>query len=68
MCRPIPQGRAACGGQRTTAFIERLNRSIRQHIAAVGRRGTPLGTGTDGGRQQRVWYEGYENVCWPPAR
>src|SRR5262249_60604879 len=33
---------AACGWQINTAFIERLNLSFRQHVAAVGRRGTTL--------------------------
>src|SRR5262249_49247038 len=34
----VKQVLAACGGQIQTAFIERLNLSIRQHVAAVGRR------------------------------
>jgi IS1 family transposase len=29
---------AACGWHINTAFIERLNLDIRQHVAAVGRR------------------------------
>src|SRR5262252_8837983 len=33
---------AACGWQINTAFIERLNLSFRQHVAAVGRRVTTL--------------------------
>jgi len=34
----VKQVLAACGWQINTAFIERLNLSIRQHVAAVGRR------------------------------
>ncbi len=32
----VQQVLAACGWQINTAFIERLNLSIRQHVAAVG--------------------------------
>jgi IS1 family transposase len=32
----VQQGLAACGWQINTAFIERVNLSIRQHVAAVG--------------------------------
>jgi IS1 family transposase len=32
----VQQGLAACGWQLNTAFIERVNLSIRQHVAAVG--------------------------------
>jgi IS1 family transposase len=34
----VEQVLAACGWQINTAFIERVNLSIRQHVAAVGRR------------------------------
>src|SRR5712691_6844659 len=33
---------AACGWQINTAFVERLNLSLRQHVAAIGRRVTTL--------------------------
>src|SRR6266581_4883069 len=36
----VQQVLAACGWQINTAFIERVNLSIRQHVAAVGRRVT----------------------------
>jgi IS1 family transposase len=39
----IEQGLAACGWQSNTALVERLNRDIRQHGAAVGRRVATLG-------------------------
>src|SRR3989454_1108498 len=34
----VQQVLAACGWQINTAFVERINLSIRQHVAAVGRR------------------------------
>ena len=63
----IQQVLAACGWQINTAFIERLNLSIRQHIAAVGRRVTTLCKGKDGVRQQLVLYQVYYNFCLPHA-
>jgi hypothetical protein len=61
----IQQVLAACGWQINTAFIERLNLSIRQHVAAVGRRVTTLCQGEDGLRQQLVLYQVYYNFCLP---
>jgi hypothetical protein len=43
---------APLGWQIDTAFIERLNLSMRQHVAAVGRRVTTLCKGKDGLRQR----------------
>src|SRR5262244_2457828 len=51
---------AACGWQINTAFIERVNLSIRQHVAAVGRRVTTLCKGEVGTRQQLVLYHVYD--------
>jgi len=59
---------AACGWQINTAFIERLNLSIRQHVAAVGRRVTTLCKGEDGLHQQLALYHMYYNFCLPHAR
>ena len=56
---------APLGCQSNTAFIERLNLSMRQHVAAVGRRVTTLCKGEDGLRQQRVLYHAYDNFCLP---
>ena len=42
-----------------TAFIERVNLSIRQHVAAVGRRVNTLCKGEDGLRQQLTLYHTY---------
>src|SRR6266571_4102790 len=48
-----------------TAFVERLNLSIRQHVAAVGRRVSTLCKGEDGLRQQLALYHVYYNFCLP---
>jgi hypothetical protein len=50
-----------------TAFIERVNLTIRQHVAAVGRRVMTLCKGEDGLRQQLALYYGYYNFCLPHA-
>jgi hypothetical protein len=63
----VQQVLAACGWQINTAFIERLNLSIRQHVAAVGRRVTTLCKGEDGLRQQLALYHVYYNFCLPHA-
>ena len=44
----VQQVLAACGRQINTAFIERVNLSIRQHVAAVGRRVITLCKGEEG--------------------
>jgi len=61
----VQQVLAACGWQINTAFIERLNLSIRQHVAAVGRRVTTLCKGEDGLHQQLALYHVYHNFCLP---
>src|SRR2546422_418435 len=61
----IQQVLAACGWQINTAFVERLNRSIRQQVAAVGRRVSTLCKGADGMRQQLTLYHVYDNFCLP---
>jgi IS1 family transposase len=63
----VQQVLAACGWQINTAFIERVNLSIRQHVAAVGRRVTTLCKGEDGMQQQLVLYHVYYNFCLPHA-
>ena len=50
-----------------TAFVERLNLTIRQHIAAVGRRVSTLCKGEDGLRQQVAVFHCYYNFCLPHA-
>jgi len=56
---------AATGWQINTAFIERANGAIRQHVAAVGRRVITLCKGEAGLRQQLVVYQTYHNFCLP---
>src|SRR5213592_2145318 len=50
-----------------TAFVERLNLTIRQHIAAVGLRVSTLCKGEDGLRQQVAVFHCYDNFCLPHA-
>src|SRR6266446_3953210 len=56
---------APLGCQINTAFIERLNLTIRHHVAAVGRRVTTLCKGEEGLRQQLALYHIYYNFCLP---
>src|SRR5712692_11114034 len=50
-----------------TAFVERINLTLRQHVAAVGRRVSTLCKGADGLRQQLTLYHAYYNFCLPHA-
>jgi hypothetical protein len=61
----VEQVLSACGWQIQTAFVERLNLDIRQHVAAVGRRVTTLCKGKDGVQQQLALYQTYHNFCLP---
>ena len=63
----VEQVLAACGWQINTAFIARLNRSMRPHVAALGRRVTTLCKHEDGLRQQVTLYHVYYNFCLPHA-
>jgi len=63
----VTQRLAVHGWQINTAFIERINLTIRQHVAAVGRRVITLCKGEDGIRQQLVLYHAYDNFCLPHA-
>jgi hypothetical protein len=63
----VAQVLAAWGWQIQTACIERVNLSMRQHVAAVGRRVATLCKGEDGLRQQLALYHGYYNFCLPHA-
>jgi len=58
---------AATGWQINTAFIERVNLSIRQHVAAVGRRVATICKGERGLRRQLTLYQVYYNFCLPHA-
>jgi IS1 family transposase len=59
----VKQVLAPLGWQINTAFVERINLTIRQHVAAVGRRVSTLCKGEDGLRQQLALYHAYDNVC-----
>src|SRR6266702_1063204 len=63
----VQQVLAACGWQINTAFIERVNLSMRQHVAAVGRRVNTLCKHEAGLRQQLMLYQGYHNFVLPHA-
>ena len=63
----VQQVLAACGWQINTSFVERLNLTIRQHVAAVGRRVSTLCKGEDGLGQQLSLSHCYYNFCLPHA-
>src|SRR3989449_414952 len=63
----VQQVLAACGWHINTAFVERVNLSMRQHVAAVGRRVSTLCKGEEGLRQQLVLYHTSYNFCFPHA-
>jgi IS1 family transposase len=61
----VEQVLAVYGWQINTAFVERINLTIRQHVAAVGRRVSTLCKGEEGLRQQLALYHVYYNFCLP---
>jgi IS1 family transposase len=63
----VQQVRTACGWHINTAFVERINLSLRQQVAAIGRRTTTLCKGEGGLRQQLALYHVYYNVVLPHA-
>jgi IS1 family transposase/transposase-like protein len=63
----VQQVLVAHGWQINTAFIERINLTIRQHVAAVGRRVITLCKHEAGIRQQVVVFQTYHNFCLPHA-
>jgi hypothetical protein len=63
----VEQILAACGWQLQTAFVERLNLTIRQHVAAIGRRVNTVCKGEEGLRQQIVLFQIYYNFVLPHA-
>jgi IS1 family transposase len=63
----IQQVLATHGWHINTAFIERINLSIRQHVAAVGRRVPTLCKQEVGLYQQLVVFQTYHNFCLPHA-
>ena len=63
----VDQVLSACGWQINTAFIERLNLSLRQRVAAMGRRSATPCKSEDGLRQQLVLFQVYHNFVLPHA-
>jgi hypothetical protein len=61
----IKQVLALHGWRINTAFIERANLALRQHVAAVGRRVLTLCKHEAGLRQQLAVYHVYHNFCLP---
>jgi hypothetical protein len=62
----VKQVLASQGWQIKTAFIERLNLTLRHHVAAVGRRVMTLCKGEQGLQPQVHLYQTYYNFCLPP--
>ena len=63
----VQQVLAACGWQINTAFVERLNLSLRQRVAAMGRRSARPCKSEDGLRQQLGLLQVYHNFVLPHA-
>jgi IS1 family transposase len=63
----VQQMLASYGWQINPAFIERVNLTLRQHVAAVGRRVTTLCKREAGLQQPLALYHVYHNFCLPPA-
>jgi IS1 family transposase len=61
----VTQVLAATGWQINTAFVERVNLTIRQHVAAVGRRVITLCKSDEGLWHQLALYHTYYNFCLP---
>jgi IS1 family transposase len=63
----VKQVLAPLGWHINTAFVERVNLTIRQHVAAVGRRVSTLCKGEEGLGQQLALHHVYYNFCLPHA-
>ena len=50
-----------------TAFVERLNLTLRQHVAAIGRRVITLAKTDTGLLAQPHLFQAYYNLCLPQA-
>jgi IS1 family transposase len=61
----VTQVLASTGWQINTAFVERVNLTIRQHVAAVGRRVITLCKSDEGLCHQLALYHTYYNFCVP---
>ena len=58
----VHQVLTVCGWHINTAFVERLNLNLRQHVAAMGRRVTTLCKHEVGVRQQLALYQVYKKL------
>ncbi|HEY5870209.1 MAG TPA: hypothetical protein VI542_32350 [Candidatus Tectomicrobia bacterium] len=67
MQRAIDQVLAACGWQINTAFVERLNLSLRQRVAAMGRCSAAPCKSEDSRGQQLALFQAYYNFVLPHA-
>jgi hypothetical protein len=63
----VDQVLSACGWQSNPACRERLNLSLRQRVAAMGRRSATPCKSADGLRQQLGLFQGYHNFVLPHA-
>src|SRR5215472_4763199 len=63
----VQQVLSPLGWQINTAFVERINLSLRQHVAAIGRRVSTLCKDEEGLRQQLALFHAYHNFCLPHA-
>jgi hypothetical protein len=63
----IDQVLAACGWHINTSFVERLNLSLRQRVAAIGRRSATPCKSDDGLGQQLALFQVYHNFVLPHA-
>jgi IS1 family transposase len=63
----VEQVLAACGWQINTAFVERLNVSLRQRVAAMRRRSATSCMGEDGLGQHLALFQVYHNFVLPHA-
>jgi len=63
----VDQVLAACGWQINRAFVERLNLSLRQRVAAMRRRSATSCKGEDGLSQHLVLFQVYHNFVLPHA-
>ena len=61
----VNQGLSPLGCQINTAFVERINLSLRQHVAAIGRWVATLCKGEESLLQQLALYHTYYNFCLP---
>ena len=61
----IEQVLAVCGWKINTAFVERLNLSLRQRVAAIGRRSATPCKRQEGLSHQLALFQGYHNFVLP---